>query len=236
MLVSYLQQECQVPVLQAFLSAGCESNMIDMETRSRKTAQSEATRSDLIRVATELFAHRGYADTFTEQVAEAAGVTRGALYHHFRSKEDLFRAVYEDLERQLAEKVSAAATAGQGGPWERMRIGCEAFLDACLEPAVHRIVLVEAPSVLGWEKWREIDQQYGLGLMRQALDAAMRTGDIDQQPTGPLAQILLAALGEAGLMIARAKDVDNVRTEVGAILERILEGMKASAARGKQAC
>jgi len=196
--------------------------------RNKKVEQSEVTRGVLLRVARELFTDKGYANTATEDIVQRAGVTRGALYHHFRDKEDLFQAVFEDTERQLVETVRTAVASAQAGPWQGFLVGCQAFLDACLEPAVQRIVLLDAPSVLGWETWRRIDAEYGVGLVRQSLQAAMDAGHVDSLPVDPLAHILLGALTEGAMVIARAEDVQSTRAEVGAVVDRLLKGLKAA--------
>jgi AcrR family transcriptional regulator len=204
-----------------------------MAVMTRKAEQSEATRRALIQVARRLFARRGYAATPIEEIVRRARVTRGALYHHFAGKQELFRDVYEDLERDLAEKITAAAEGEER--WElHLEVGCQAFLDACREPAVQRIVLLDAPSVLGWEAWHEIDAKYGLGLIVSALQAAMDVGYIEEHPVEPLATLLLGALTEAGLAIARAEDPEAARAELGASVARLLEGLKPrQAARGR---
>ena len=179
-----------------------------------------------MRVAREFFTDKGYANTATEDIVQRAGVTRGALYHHFRDKEELFQEVFEDAERELVE----------AGPWHGFLVGCQAFLDACLEPAIQRIVLLDAPSVLGWETWRRIDAEYGVGLVRQSLEAAMDAGYVDSLPVDPLAHILLGALTEGAMVIARAEDVQAARAEVGAVVDRLLKGLKAAlSARRKKA-
>ncbi|HEX8581755.1 MAG TPA: TetR/AcrR family transcriptional regulator, partial [Acidimicrobiales bacterium] len=170
-----------------------------------KAEQSDATRRALVRAARDLFAAHGFADTGTEAVVKAAGVTRGALYHHFRDKTDLFRAVYEDLEQELVERVVAEVSAA-GDPLAVLHRGAAAFLDACLDPAVHRVVLLEGPSVLGWATWREIDQAYGLGLVRAALEAAMGAGAIRSVPVEALSHVLLGALVEGAMLLANAED------------------------------
>jgi AcrR family transcriptional regulator len=199
-----------------------------MNVKRSKAEQSELTRGVLLTTARALFTEKGYADTATEAIVQRAGVTRGALYHHFRDKEELFQAVFEDAERELVEKVRAAVEVARTEPWEGLCVGCQAFLDACLEPAVQRIVLLDAPSVLGWETWRRIDAEYGVGLVRQSLQAAMDAGEVDLLPVDPLAHILLGALTEAAMVIARAEDVQSARTEVGAIIDRLLKGLKAA--------
>lgn len=196
--------------------------------KNKKVAQSELTRGTLLTVARALFTDKGYANTATEDIVQQAGVTRGALYHHFRDKAELFQAVFEDAERELVEIVRTSVASAQAGPWQGFLIGCQAFLDACLEPAVQRIVLLDAPSVLGWETWRRIDAEYGVGLIRQSLQAAMDAGYVDPLPIDPLAHILLGALTEGAMVIARAEDVQSTRAEVGAVVDRLLKGLKAA--------
>jgi AcrR family transcriptional regulator len=192
---------------------------------SRKAQQSEATRRVLIAEARALFAGRGYAAVGTEEIVRAAGVTRGALYHHFDGKEDLFRAVYEDVERQLVERIAADATAA-GDPLEALHAGVQAFLDACEDPAVQRITVIDAPSVLGWEQWREIGLKYGFGLVQAALEAAMDAGLVERQPVRALAHLLLGALDEAALLVGRANDDGRTRREVGDVLARHLDALR----------
>jgi AcrR family transcriptional regulator len=174
--------------------------------------------------ARPLFAEQGYAGVGTEEIVRAAGLTRGALYHHFASKADLFEAVYEQLESELTEKIATAALGGED-PIAALRLGKDMFLDACLEPEVQRIVLLDAPAVLGWERWREIAADHGLGLVEAALGAAMEAGSIPRQPLRPLAHVLMGALDEAAMVVARADDTDSARAEVGATLDGILEAL-----------
>src|SRR5262249_14960841 len=199
-----------------------------MNVKRSKAEQSELTQGALLKAARELFTAKGYADTATEEIVQRAGVTRGALYHHFRDKEELFQAVFEAAERELVERVRSAIGSAQLGPWEGLSVGCQAFLDACLEPAVQRIILLDAPSVLWWETWRRIDAGYGLGLVRQSLQAAMDTGYVDPLPVEPLAHVLLGALNEAAMLIARAEDVKSARVEMGAVVNRLLKGLTAA--------
>lgn len=188
--------------------------------------RARATREALVRAARELFAERGFAATSTNEVVERAGVTRGALYHHFGAKEDLFEAVYEDVETGVVEQV-VAALASATGPVEQLAAGMEAFLDACLDEAVQRIVLLEGPSVLGWARWREIDLRYGLGLVRSGLEGAMAAGAIKEQPVDPLAHVVLGALIEAGLVVAHAPDPRRARAEMSGALRTLLDGLTA---------
>jgi AcrR family transcriptional regulator len=192
---------------------------------NRKAEQSEATQASLLAVARRLFSERGYASVSTEEIVQAAGVTRGALYHHFRGKQDLFTAVVESLEQEILERVAAAAVA-ESDPWEQQRLAVGAFLDACLDPAVQRIILTDAPSVLGLSAWREIEARYGLALVRAGLQSLLDAGLIEPQPIEPLAHMLLGALAEGGLLIARADDTETARGEVGDSLDRLLRGLR----------
>jgi AcrR family transcriptional regulator len=192
---------------------------------SSKAQQSEATRKKLIRVGRDLFARRGFNDVPTEEIVQRAGVTRGALYHHFRDKRDLFAAVVEQVEEEVTERVAAAALA-ETDAWEQQRAAIEAYLDVCLERDVQRIVLVDAPSVLGLAAWREVEARYGLALVQAGLQSVIDAGYIEQQPVEPLAHLLLGALTEGGLLIGRAEDRAAARREVGDGLDRILQGLR----------
>jgi len=189
-----------------------------------RAVRGRATRAAVLRAARELFAERGYADVGTNEVVERAGVTRGALYHHFEDKRALFRAVYEELEQEVAEQI-VAAVAREPRAERHLVVGVNAFLDVCLEPAHRRISLIEAPSVLGHQEWRGIGAEYSLGLLRAALEAAMQTGAIEPQPVDTLAHLMLGALAEAALMLARADDLEVARAEVGRTVARLLEGL-----------
>jgi AcrR family transcriptional regulator len=190
-----------------------------------KAQRSEATRSALVDAARALFAEHGYAGIGTEEIVKRAGVTRGALYHHFSGKEDLLRAVLHELARELAE-ASATAALRETDQWRQILAAVDAFLDACTDPAVQQIMMTDAPSVLGWEEWREIDNQYALGLVKGTLEAAMDSGLIARQPVDPLSHLLVGALDEAAMYIARAADAGTARTEMGESIERMLTGLR----------
>ncbi len=195
---------------------------------SRKAEQSDATRGALLSAARDLFTEHGYTATSTNEIADRAGVTRGALYHHFAAKDDLFRAVFELLEAEIAERVAREALAG-ADPLDQLRLGCRAFLDACLDPAVQRIVLLEGPGVLGWETWQEIEERYGYGLVATGVEAAITAGVFEKQPVEPLAHVLFGALAQAGLVVARAADPRGARTPMEAATDRLLDGLRARA-------
>ena len=189
------------------------------------TERSEETRAALIAAARALFAQRGYAAVGTEEIVRAARMTRGALYHHFAGKEDLFRAVYEEVEAELLTRIAADAESA-GDPLEVLRAGARAFLAACEDPAVQRISLIDAPSVLGWEQWREIGLRYGLGLVQGALEAAMDAGLVERQPVRPLAHLLLGSIDEAAMLVARADDGGQTRREVAAAVDHYLDSLR----------
>ena len=196
----------------------------------KKAEQSEATRAALLKAARELFTEHGYADTATEDIAQRAGVTRGAIYYQFRDKSGLFRAVVEDLNRHIFKKVMSAMQPDQEEQkdlWDQItRAGTEAFLDACLDPAVQRIVLIESVAVLGWEEEQELDEKYGLGVVRGAFQYLMDAGLIAPQPLEPAAHLVLSVEREAARYIARADDIPTARKEMGASLERLLDGLR----------
>lgn len=192
---------------------------------SSRARQSEATRAKLVKVGRDLFARHGYSDVATEEIVRRAGVTRGALYHHFRDKRDLFAVVVEQVEQDVTRQIAETALAEEDA-WERQRAAIGAYLDVCLQPAVQRIVLTDAPSVLGLATWREIEEKYGLAIVRAGLQSVVDAGYIEDQPIEPLAHLLLGALTEGGLVIARAGDREAARREVGEGLDRILQGLR----------
>ena len=197
-------------------------------SKSKHDLRSEATRRRLVTAARSLFGARGYASVGTEEIVQAAGVSRGALYHQFRDKAELFAAVAEEVEAEIVDRVaSGAGTAAD--PVEELRTGIRLFLDACAEPEVERIILLDAPAVLGWEAWRDLASRYGLGLVQLALQAAMDAGAIVRQPVVPLAHVLIGALDECALYIAQAEDPAAAREQCAAIFDRILRGITPGA-------
>ena len=189
-------------------------------------SRGEGTRAELVRVARRLFAERGYTAVGTEEIVRAAEVTRGALYHHFEDKRDLFRAVHEQVEEELVQAV-ADRIGPIEDPWELLVTGTRAFLDECTDRAFMRIALLEAPSVLGWQEWRAIDERYGMGLVSASLGNAMEAGVLGRQELRPLSHLVLAALGEAAFLIANSEEPDAARAEVEPPLIALLEGLRA---------
>jgi AcrR family transcriptional regulator len=199
-------------------------------TRTKHDLRSEATRRRLVTAARALFGARGFAEVGTEEIVRAAGVTRGALYHQFRDKADLFAAVAEEVEAEIAERIAGAAGAeAAADPVGALRSGARLFLDACAAPEVERIILLDAPAVLGWQAWRDLADRYGLGLVHFGLQSAIEAGAIVPQPVAPLAHVLIGALNESALYVARAEDPAAARDQCVAIIDRILHGLMTSA-------
>ena len=191
-----------------------------------RAERAEATRATLVRVARELFSEHGYGGVGTEEIVGRARVTRGALYHHFRDKRDLFRSVHEELEKGLVDEITAQI-AGIEDPIELLEAATRAFLDACTDPAMIQIALVDAPNVLGWSEWREIDAKYGLGLTTMGLQLAMDSGAMRRQDTRVLGHLVLGALGEAAMLIGHADDPRAARAEVEGPLLALLDGLRS---------
>jgi AcrR family transcriptional regulator len=176
-----------------------------MDRPNRNVARGEATRSQLIEVATRLFADRGYEDTSIQAVLREAGVSRGSLYHHFASKEALFQAVANDVETSVGTQTLAAA-GGIVEPVAALRAGFLAWIRLAGDPVVRRILLIDAPSVLGWERWRSMEEDHALGLIRVVLQAIAEEGRLRPELVGTLAHVLLASVNEVALLVARSDD------------------------------
>jgi AcrR family transcriptional regulator len=197
---------------------------VSMEVKDKRVAQGEATRAALVAAARELFGTRGFAATSIDDVVAAAGVTKGALYHHFDRKEDLFRAVFEQVSREVSDK--AVVEFLRPDSWEALLDGCGLWLDAHLDPSVRRIALLDARAVLGWDDVRAIENRFGAVALRGALRKAMHAGVVERQPLRPLALLLIGALSEACQYLADAEDPVAARAEVGALIERLLSGFR----------
>ena len=196
-----------------------------MKDKRTQAERSAATREALLAAARPLFAEHGFGGVGTEAIVRAAGVTRGALYHQFADKSELFAAVFEAVEAEVTQRIDDAVSgASETDPVALMRLGAGAWLDACTDPAVQRIVLLEAPAVLGWERWRAVGLKYGMGLVQGLLEWAMSVGAVAQQPVQPLAHVLIGALDEAALYIAQAEDRAAARRDVGAVIDRLVAG------------
>jgi AcrR family transcriptional regulator len=195
--------------------------------------RSETTRGGLLDSARRLFAADGYAATNLDEVVGAAGVTKGALYHHFGGKRDLFRAVFEREQERLVAQVLEAATR-ESDPWVAFYEGCRAFLEAVLDPEVQRLVLLDAPSALGWDAMREIESRYSLALIRRGLEQAVAEGRLRKRPVEPLARMLFGGLCEAAMLVARSSDGPAATRQVLVELRLQLEALDARPPRRRR--
>jgi AcrR family transcriptional regulator len=195
------------------------------EGRRSQAERRAATRRALLGAGRELFAAEGYSGVSTEELVRRAGVTRGALYHHFEDKQDLFRVLIEEVEDELEGAVMGAARAvleDGRGVWEAYAAGFDAFLDECARPEVGRVLFVDGPSVLGWEEWHEIDARYALAQTEAGLRALVEAGLIEDRPVEPLARLLHGASIEAALYVASSRDTQRAKEEVRDAMGRLL--------------
>ena len=193
-------------------------------TPSRRARHVDDTRQALLTSARKLFGQHGFAGTSLDDVCTQAGVTKGALYHHFRNKEQLFAEVYDQIEDELCADAMQAATKGRT-PVKALQLGFGAFLDRALDPTVRRIALLDAMSVLGTEAKLAIDAQHSLGAVQAAVELGIQAGTIERLDPESLARMLLAACSQAALIIATADDPKRARREVGAGLDRLITGL-----------
>jgi AcrR family transcriptional regulator len=195
-----------------------------MNVRRTQAERSEATREALIGAARGLFTERGYDHVGTEEIVRAAGVTRGALYHHFGDKASLLEAVYGRIEAESTERVARVVLGSElHSPLDAMKAGVAAFLEECAKPELRQIALHDAPAILGWERWREIGAANGLGLIEASLGAAIEAGEIRELPVKQTAHLLMGALDEAAMVLARDERPE-ARAEVTEVLVALLEG------------
>jgi len=195
--------------------------------KSKKAQQGEMTRQALLEAARTLFGERGYAATPLDEITSAAKVTKGALYHHFGGKQELFAAVYEQVKREVSERAATAFL--EPDPWEDLCAGCQAMLDAHLDPRVRRILLHDAQAVLDADTIRRVENRYGAVVLRGALRRSIRAGVIQPLPLKTLAQMLTGAILEGCMAIAHAEDQKQAREEVGNVLTSLLEGLRPHA-------
>lgn len=197
------------------------------QIRQTQAERSEATRAALLAAARELFALHGYAGASSEAIVAAAGVSRGALQHHFVDKQSLFAAVYEQVESEVVQATADAGMAvAHDDPLEVLRAGCHAYLDAVLDPAVQRICAIDGPAVLSPDVRKEITDRYALGLVREVVQQAVAQGEIDEAPVEPLTEMLLAAVLAAAQFVATAADHATARAEAGRTVDLLLLSLK----------
>ncbi|TCJ16222.1 TetR/AcrR family transcriptional regulator [Rubrobacter taiwanensis] len=195
----------------------------DVKRRRTQAERRAATRRALLDAARALFAEKGYHGTAAEEIVRRAGLTRGALYHHFEDKKDLFRVVVDEMESEIDEEIEKAERAEARLP-EAVMAGYRAFVDAVLDPEMKRTFFLDGPSVLGWE-WREIDARHAVGKIEEGLDALIAEGYIEPQPVGPLARLINGALLEAAFFVAASDDPEAARDEAWGAMERLVGGL-----------
>lgn len=196
------------------------------QKRSVRTAEiadrAEATRAALIAAGRRLFVEKGYFATGTEEIVAAAGVgTRGALYHHFANKEALFLAVFLAVQEQVDSQAPRPEDTDDA--LGALRAGLRSYLKSSLTGEVQRILMIEGPAVLGWQRWRELQVQFGLGSIRALLEKAVEQGTVTPQPLDVLAHVLLAAADEAAQFVANAPDPRHARDEAIAVIDGLLQ-------------
>lgn len=200
--------------------------------RRSQADRSAATRAALVKAARPLFAKHGFSAVGTEAIVQAAGVTRGAMYHQFADKRELFAAVFEAVEADVNAKIEAAgAGVIDEDPIRAMELGANAWLEAAADTKVQRILVLDAPAVLGWDRWREIGLRYGLGLVEALLTYAMEAGKVRRQPVRPLAHVLIGALDEAASYVARSDDPGAARSEMRDVIAQLVAALSAPKSR-----
>jgi AcrR family transcriptional regulator len=193
------------------------------DNKRTQAERSATTREALMSAARSLFGARGFSEVGTAEVVSAAGVTRGALYHHFADKTELFAAVFESVEAETSERIVAAVTsAGSSDPITAMQLGTAAFLDVCTEPEMARIMLLDAPAVLGSQRWSDISYEHNMGLLQALIAHGIEVGRIPPQPVAPLAHVLMGGLRDGALYLATARDTAAARAEIGEVMSRLI--------------
>ncbi|MBS4102656.1 TetR/AcrR family transcriptional regulator [Tsukamurella paurometabola] len=203
-----------------------EVNGEDRGGRRTQAERTAATRAALIAAARTLFAERGYAGVGTQAIVEAAGVTRGALYHQFGDKRGLFEAVFDAVEEEtISSAARAVLAAGDLDPVDSMLLAVDTFLEAIAAPGITRITMIDAPAVLGWEGWRARGEKYGLAVIEGLVTRAVEQGWMAPQPVRPLAHVILGMLDESALYVTRADDRDAASAEVRAVIARFIRAL-----------
>lgn len=196
-----------------------------MQNKTRREEYAEITRKALIEEGYSLFAEKGYAKTSIEDIVQKARVTRGALYHHFSNKEELFKAAYEQQVQEMMSKVLKGIE-DISDPWERTIAGCHAFLDYGMSSERKSIRLQEAITVLGWENWRKIDASYTMGLIRNTLGDLIKEGIFSDYSLNLMADLIYGLLVESSMSVARSKNKEKTHQEIAKIIEKMLSGLR----------
>lgn len=196
-----------------------------MPDRTTTDARSAATVARLVDVATDLFARQAYAATGTEELVRTAGVTRGALYHHFTDKKDLFRTVLDRIQAEVALEVQSAVEQ-HSDPWQQLAAGCHAFLAAATDPDRQQIMLIDGPAVLGWAEWRAIDARHSLRALTEGLTELVDLGIIQAHPIEPLAFALSGAMNETALWVAGTRHREQALRDATSVIDSLLVALR----------
>jgi AcrR family transcriptional regulator len=203
--------------------------------RNTNTELAARTRHALEAAARKLFETRGFAGVSAEEIVAAAGVTRGALYHHYKGKEGLFEVVAEAAMKRLHEHITPAKGSATDAV-DALKQGVRRFLELSSAPRVQRVLFIDAPLVMGWQRWRQMDARYGLGLLKRAVETGMAQGNLRHEPSDMLAHVLLSAMIETTMIIAASPHKANAREQAESVLDRIVDsfrGVSPPTARGR---
>jgi AcrR family transcriptional regulator len=206
------------------MSSEAEKMMADTHPHTKAQQRIETT-GKLIQIAREHFTEFGYHQASMEAIVQLAGVTRGALYHHFGNKEGLFKAVVAEVQREVGQQVAEAAYA-QEDAWRQLIDGCRAFLEASLAPDARRILLIDGPAIIGWEAWREMDAENAMRLLEEGIRKLAEAGIIKVVSVPAATHLLSGAMNEAVLWIARSDHPEQALDEATAVLEQMLVGLR----------
>lgn len=193
----------------------------------RSKAETTETIRKLIGIARTHFSEHGYANAALESIVNEAQLTRGAVYHHFRSKKELFRAVLEDVQREVSRRVESEASKSED-PWQQLYLGCLAFIMAAVEESNRRILLIDGPAIMGWDTWREMDKSHSMRLLREQLGIMQDQGHIPRIPLDVLTHFISGGLNETALWLADESARPKTLDETMEVLTVLLEGLKLS--------
>ncbi|MFC0113120.1 TetR/AcrR family transcriptional regulator [Kibdelosporangium aridum] len=193
--------------------------------RSRRADYSESTKQALVDSASDLFTKNGYAATSLDAIVKRARVTKGALYHHFSGKQALFEAAFHQVETRAMAQLTKAIDGG-GSPWERALDGVQEYIKVCLDPTYQRLVIREAPVVMGYERWRECEERYSFGIVRSVLESLIEAGELGDVPIEVTARMMFASLAAGAQIIAEASDPKKASAEVFTALIHMIEGIR----------
>ncbi|OQO89294.1 TetR family transcriptional regulator [Saccharomonospora piscinae] len=196
--------------------------------RSRRDDYSESTRGALLDSAVALFTERGYAGTSLDEIARRSRVTKGALYHHFSGKQAIFEAAFDVVETEVKGRLEKILRGSQP-PWDRALAGLRDFIAACLDPAYQRIALHEAPVVMGWQRWRDAEDRYSFGLIKEALQDLIDAGDVAAVPVDVTSRLLFGALCGAATDIANSAEPERVGAEIEQVVVALLHQVRLTA-------